>query len=163
MVCSNDSAAPAGTALQIANKTKTRTNQHCILLNRAPERSRAPGVTRKPERRSNNSLLHEGKPVCSFSGSPHKRPANAFPKPLQCGNTVIPSFSTAGRPLRRAGEVYSAKRRFCCRQTGRTSSASECLNVRARAMRQLCLLRLAIIGDLSWCSFVQFDCGGHLL
>src|SRR5882724_8229245 len=36
IVCSSDSAARAGTALQIANKTKTPTNQLRILLNRAP-------------------------------------------------------------------------------------------------------------------------------
>src|SRR5438552_8629917 len=39
IVCSRDSAARAGTALQIANKIKTQTNQRRTLLNRAPKRS----------------------------------------------------------------------------------------------------------------------------
>ena len=42
----------------MANKTKTLTNQLRILLNRAPERSCAPGVTRTPDRRIRNPLLY---------------------------------------------------------------------------------------------------------
>ena len=39
----SDSAARAGTALQIVNETKTPTNQRCILLNRAQSEAARPG------------------------------------------------------------------------------------------------------------------------
>jgi hypothetical protein len=47
IVCSSDSAAPAGTALQVANKTKRLSNQRCTFLNRGPKRGCASTVTKQ--------------------------------------------------------------------------------------------------------------------
>src|SRR5438105_1615072 len=58
IVCSSDSAARAGAVLQMTNKTKTRINQPCTLLNRAPKRGCAPGVTRTLDLRIRNPLLY---------------------------------------------------------------------------------------------------------
>jgi hypothetical protein len=45
----------------------------------------------------------------------------------------------------------------------RAPSASECLDARAHAKCQLCLINLGVIGDLSRRWFVQFDGGADLL
>src|SRR5690348_8175857 len=60
--------------------------------------------------------------------------------------------------------VSGAQRQSDMENRAKTTSlsATASLYARASAMCQLCLLGLAIIGDLSLCSFVQFDGGAYL-
>src|SRR5207248_10350423 len=73
IVCSSDSAARAGAVLQMTNKTKTRINQPCTLLNRAPKRGCAPGVTRTLDLRIRNPLLYPAELRAHFIGKSEYR------------------------------------------------------------------------------------------